>query len=440
MSKYDRDYLEEAKRLPDLFREIQDIKYGRAEAQVLERDKETINFNRIYVVDHRFNAAGVIIGILFLILFSTAIHGNYIFAKTDEKKIAIGKFEENKKSINMMDTISTNISAFTKKEIISKEIDIAYETKYVETDLLPKDEQKIIQSGSNGKIEQTLILSYENGELLSEEVINERTVSEPIKEIIEVGTSEFLYKNKVHVGDLMYTLEEIDIFSNENLEETLGYIYPYIDLKILSEKDGVAKVLVDGTEGFVKANKITSEAMTPGIKEKSRIQRIVVNVNPDMKLNKPSGLTKDDFKKIFSGNANDTNKIFEENATVFFEMEQMYNVNGIFIAAIGIHESNWGTSNIAIQKKNLFGYGSYDSSSYESSYIFDSYEDGIDVVTRTMAKNYLNERGTEIFDDQIADGTYYNGPTISGVNVRYASDSNWATRVYEIMLSLYKKL
>ena len=57
-----------------------------------------------------------------------------------------------------------------------------------------------------------------------------------------------------------------------------------------------------------------------------------------------------------------------------------------------------------------------------------------------MAKYYLNEAGTEIYDEEVAVGTYYNGPTISGVNVRYASDPNWSTRIYEIMHSLYEKL
>ena len=152
MSKYDRDYLEEAKKLPGLFKEIQDIRYGRAVAKELDSDKEEIKFNKVYVVDHRFNAAGVITGILFLIIFMTSINGNYIFAKTEEEKVSIGKFEENKREIDLMETISTNISAFTKKEIISKEIDIEFETKYVETNLLPKDEQKVIQEGQVGKI------------------------------------------------------------------------------------------------------------------------------------------------------------------------------------------------------------------------------------------------------------------------------------------------
>ena len=440
MSKYDRDYLEEAKKLPGLFKEIQDIRYGRAVAKELESDKEEIKFNRVYVVDHRFNAAGVIIGILFLIIFVTSIQGNYIFANTEEEKIAIGKFEENKQEIDLMDTISKNISAFTKKEIISKELDIEFETKYVENNLLPKDEQKVVQEGQLGKLEQTIIQTFENNTLSSEEVINELTKLEPVEKIIEIGTSEFLKKNKVHINDVMYTTKEIEIYSDKETNEVLGYIYPFINVTILSEENGIAKVAVDGTEGFLKSEFITSEAVTPGIAEKCRIQRIAVNVNPEMKLNVASGLTKEDFKKVLSGNANDVNKIFESHAEVFYNIEQKYGVNGLFIAAIGIHESNWGTSNISGQKKNLFGYGSYDSSAFESAYTFESYEYGIDMVAKVMVKYYLNPEGVEIYDDEVSTGIYYNGPTVSGVNVRYASDPNWAKCVYEIMVSLYEKL
>ena len=440
MSKYDRDYLEEAKKLPGLFKEIQDIRYGRAVAKELESDKEEIKFNRVYVVDHRFNAAGAIIGILFLIIFVTSIQGNYIFANTEEEKIAIGKFEENKQEIDLMDTISKNISAFTKKEIISKELDIEFETKYVENNLLPKDEQKVVQEGQLGKLEQTIIQTFENNTLSSEEVINELTKLEPVEKIIEIGTSEFLKKNKVYINDVMYTTKEIEIYSDKETNEVLGYIYPFINVTILSEENGIAKVAVDGTEGFVKSEFITSEAVTPGIAEKCRIQRIAVNVNPEMKLNVASGLTKEDFKKVLSGNANDVNKIFESHAEVFYNIEQKYGVNGLFIAAIGIHESNWGTSNISGQKKNLFGYGSYDSSAFESAYTFESYEYGIDMVAKVMVKYYLNPEGVEIYDDEVSTGIYYNGPTVSGVNVRYASDPNWAKCVYEIMVSLYEKL
>ncbi|MBQ1975905.1 MAG: hypothetical protein II227_00540, partial [Clostridia bacterium] len=58
-------------------------------------------------------------------------------------------------------------------------------------------------------------------------------------------------------------------------------------------------------------------------------------LNIDMKLNKPSGLTLEQFKKVLKDNK-DTNKIFENNAEYFYYIEKQYNINGIFVAAIGI--------------------------------------------------------------------------------------------------------
>lgn len=441
MSKYDRDYLEEAKKLPTLLKEIQDIRNGIAEPLMTEKDKaEEIKVNRIFVVDQRFNAAGAIIGILFLILFVTSIHGNYIFATSEEEKIAINKFEVNENAIDIINTISSNISDLTKKEIVKREKDIEFEIIYVETEQLPKDEENVLQEGTLGKIEQNIIMTYENEELISENVLSESIILEPVEKIIEIGTSEFLLNNQVHIGDKMYTTKELEFYESNSNDEILGYIYENIDVIILSEKEGWANVRVDGYEGFVKSEFLTSENITPEIVEKSRIQRIKINLNKDMNLNSPSGLSKDDFVKVLSGNQEDTNKIFEQYAEVFYEVEQKYNINGIFLAAMAIHESNWGTSTISVQKKNLFGYGSYDESAYTSSYTFESYEYGIELVAKVLVKYYLNEEGTEIYDNEIALATYYNGPTISGVNVRYASDPNWSTRIYEIMHSLYEKL
>ena len=125
---------------------------------------------------------------------------------------------------------------------------------------------------------------------------------------------------------------------------------------------------------------------------------------------------------------------------MFYEIEEKYNINGMFVAAVGVHESNWGRSAIANQKKNLFGYGSYDSDSYGSSYNFESYQYGIELVSKVFVKYYLNEPGTPIYEGETAAGTYYNGPTLVGVNTRYASDPEWANKVLNTMIDLYNKL
>ena len=128
------------------------------------------------------------------------------------------------------------------------------------------------------------------------------------------------------------------------------------------------------------------------------------------------------------------------NAYVDYYIEQQYNINGIFVAAVGIHESAWGTSNISKNKKNLFGYGAYDSDPSGSAYTFQSYAEGIDLVARVFVKYYLNPAGTPIYGGETATGTYFEGATLTAVNTRYASDKNWANAVYKWMTYLYNKL
>lgn len=440
MNQYRKKY--DDKELSTLFKEVQAIRYGHAKPKEIKDPKENIKFNRIYVIDKKFNVFGAIIGILFIIMFFTLVNSNSIFATSEEEKIAIAQFEENQFPIEIMEIISNNISSSTTKEIFTSEVQIPYETVYVDNNQLPLNEEVIIENGKVGYLDRTVIKTFENEELISENVISEITKTEPITEVIERGTSEFLYNLQVHVGDTVYTSDIATMYENpsEDEEHIICMIYPYIDIKIVSVKDGWTFVSVDEKEGYVKNDLITSAAIYPEVVELCRKQRILIEVNSAMVLNKPSGLTKEDFIRVLSNHEQDREHVIENCAEYFYEAEQNYNINGLFLASIGIHESNWGTSNIAKQKKNLFGYGSYDSSPLASSFTFESYQYGIDLVAKVLVKYYLNEQGTPIYDDEIASGNYYNGPTIAGVNIRYASDTNWSNRVYAIMESLYKEL
>ena len=46
----------------------------------------------------------------------------------------------------------------------------------------------------------------------------------------------------------------------------------------------------------------------------------------------------------------------------------------------------------------------------------------------------------KIYDEETATGTYYNEPTIAGVNVRYCTDKDWATKIFKYMDQLYSRL
>ena len=272
---------------------------------------------------------------------------------------------------------------------------------------------------------------YANDKMIEEQVIENNITKEPVTEIVYVGTSEFLSKYSVHLGDKMYLIEISDLTEEpkddaKKIESINRYLN--VELKEVVDNDWI-KVKYNSKEGYIKADKLTSETVTPMITEKNRIAKLQANLSEDMDLSKPSGLTLSDYKTIFTYNASDTNNIFAENAEAFYNAEQTYGINGIFLAAIGIHESAWGTSKIAKNKNNLFGYGAYDRDPEGCANMFETYADAINTVAEALEKNYLSETGS-----------FYNGTTAESVNKRYASDKEWHNKVYKYMQYLYNKL
>ena len=350
--------------------------------------------------------------------------------------------EINRHRLNAHNIIISNAALETVKEQVVEERDIPFETVNQECSYLPKDEKTTIQKGEVGKKDVTVVKTYENGEFKEENILSETKTKDYLPEIVAVGTSEFLAKIKAHLNDTLYLTSDSTLRKEANdTSEEVAKIEKYIDVKLLElPSEEWCKVAYDSIEGYLPTKVLTSAVVTPTMPERNRIKKILDKVNIEMELNKPSGLTLDDYKKIFKNLPNDTNDIFEDNAKAFYDAEKNYNINGIFLASLGIHESNWGTSQIANDKKNLFGYGSYDSSPYESSYEFNTYAEGIDLVAKVLTKYYINPPGTKIYDNETAVSTYYNGSTLEAVNQRYASDEDWHEKVFEYMKYLYNRL
>ena len=229
--------------------------------------------------------------------------------------------------------------------------------------------------------------------------------------------------------------------STSTTSEDATEVKKSMDVKLLElPSEEFAKVSFDGIEGYVQTSNLTSISTSPDMLEKNRIQRILLGVKIDMELNKTSKLTLEDYKKIFTGLPNDSNHVFQDNYNVFYDIDKKCNMNGIFLASIAIHESGWGTSQIAKEKHNLFGYGSYDRNPYSYSFDFSDYREGIETVGKSLTKYYLNPAGTKIYDDEIAQGSFYSGSTIQDVNKRYASDQEWHKKIYSYMEKLYGRL
>jgi len=105
----------------------------------------------------------------------------------------------------------------------------------------------------------------------------------------------------------------------------------------------------------------------------------------------------------------------------FMRAEQTLHVSARYFVAHAILESAWGASAIAQDKHNLFGFNADDRNPYQDATTFSSFDACIQYVAQFVAVNYLS-----------ANGRYYLGPTLRGMNVKYVSDPNWATKIASI--------
>lgn len=443
--------------LSDVFRELQEIQQSQtvnAKKRSPRKTKPRKSFafpfhaNRVnhpyknsdLKLSHIIVGCGIlIVGLAVFFPKNTSFTQSY--AK-EENMSEISEYELNRHRLNIQSIISENADMDKVKEQVTEERDVEFITEYNNTPTLPKSEEVIKQEGVLGKDNITAVKTYENGNFVEEIILKREKLVDPIPKIIDIGTSEFLAKHKVHLGDVMYLVNDGNLKKEaEDSSEDVAEIKKSLDVKLLDlPSEEWCKVSFDGMEGYLKTSNLTSSYTTPNIIEKNRVQRILIKVNIDLELNRTSGLTLNDYKKIFTGIPNDTNKIFQDNYTAFYNAEKKYNINGIFLASIAIHESGWGTSQIASEKKNLFGYGSYDATPYESSFDFTDYSEGIETVAKSLVKYYLNPSGTKIYDGETASAWYYNGPTLKGVNTRYASDKEWHAKVFKYMEMLYNRL
>jgi len=104
-----------------------------------------------------------------------------------------------------------------------------------------------------------------------------------------------------------------------------------------------------------------------------------------------------------------------------------YGINPVYLMAHAMHETGWGLNNdyLVHTKHNLYGYAAYDVNPNENAMDFSTWEEGIDYVAGKIKNNYLTDGGI-----------YYHkeyGATLQGMNIYYATDSNWATSISNVM-------
>lgn len=132
--------------------------------------------------------------------------------------------------------------------------------------------------------------------------------------------------------------------------------------------------------------------------------------------------------------AEDLDRYFEEGSPAFLdsplkgygeafiEAQETYGINALYLAAKAIHESAWGTSQIAQKRNNLFGIRATDSNPFENALDFESLEANILYAAKFIREGYAHH------SDWRFEGSLL-GNKSEGFNVRYASDMFWGQKI-----------
>ncbi|MCM3760933.1 S-layer homology domain-containing protein [Alkalihalobacillus oceani] len=107
---------------------------------------------------------------------------------------------------------------------------------------------------------------------------------------------------------------------------------------------------------------------------------------------------------------------------VFKQAEERYGINALYLFAKAIHESSYGLSEIANQRKNLFGYQAYDRDPLGNAKPFNSFEESIMFVAEAMDERYLTPAGVNYRGAVLGNKSH-------GMNVNYASDPFWGQKI-----------
>ena len=110
--------------------------------------------------------------------------------------------------------------------------------------------------------------------------------------------------------------------------------------------------------------------------------------------------------------------------------QNTYGVQGLLMAGIAAHESNWGESSISQKKNNLFGLNATDAAPGENASQYSS----VEACIKDFAKGWISE-GYLYPEDYRYHGGFL-GNKASGLNVKYASDPYWGEKAANIVWRL----
>ena len=232
----------------------------------------------------------------------------------------------NADQIDVEKIINENTNNGQTEQITKKEETLEYLTQYRTNKEIPKGISVVVQEGRQGKQEITIKTTYDkDGNQIKEEQTNATITKASANKIIEIGGASYPSNYKVKVGDKIYvTSDELAVRAEaEEESRKITTLKKDDELKLLEITQNWYKISYQNITGWVKSectiyiNPNSSEEQKQTIAETKTKEQLLSTLSINMQLNKPSGLTLEQFKKVLS-DSKDKNKIFENNAEYFY--------------------------------------------------------------------------------------------------------------------------
>lgn len=238
--------------------------------------------------------------------------------------------------------------------------------------------------------------------------------------------------------------------NNPFLDKYGGLVNPYLDYQTLLDSSNVsnkAKRFIQQATGLKPtANTVQQTAQqVENIKPLANTDSGTVSFNAGANENNLASLdvttslpklTTDQISKIISKHFSNSSVISPSDASGIYNAQQKSGMSALAILGIGALESGYGTSNIAKQKNNLWGWNATNVNPGGNATSFSQMSQGALEFANKYLKTYYDGYGAK----SISQAGTGNNP--SGKGYAYNDDgtinSQWATDVGSIMKNFYR--
>ena len=283
------------------------------------KEKKTYKI-KISIKNILYFIAGIIILLYMFMFYNLYFTNNETYAKeTDSEPENIKMSEANEIDIDSI--INENSKPGYREEITREEQELEYLTTYNVNPDIPKGISYVVKEGRKGTQEITIKRTYQDDQLISEEQIDAVMTKATLNKVIEIGGGKTTSNKKVKVGDNVYvTSDMLSVMSEPNMEsKKVATLKTDEKLEVLEISQNWYRVLSSSIEGWVEQECTTylepdyeeeiNNNESAGQASNQNIQKLSFGMN----LNKPSGLSLEQFKKVLTYDKN-VNNVFQDNA------------------------------------------------------------------------------------------------------------------------------